>query len=349
MTDAMAGRRRRSTRLGARGAQGGYVLLFVVAALALMAFGVGRYAARVEILQAEARQLLDEAQGRIRASNALARTQYWLSTRPMGFASSGFADEAPLQMDGRLYRSAEGVLVQVLDDRALLSINAADRDLMMPVLMSLGASADEAARMVAVLQDYVDEDDLRRLNGAERADYAELGLPPPANSWFTDIRELRRLPVWRDKPELLDRLMPWLGLRPERYLNPNTAPLPLLQALWPRIGSEQWAIFDSLRRRQPFVSVLAAKAASGIPFDDEHYVCHVMATLRVRLWTEGLPQALEYNLSLLPEGPRAPWLVRSVALGPPLHPTDSPATPIENLPVPSAATAITEPVPTAAP
>ncbi len=340
--------RRRRQRCG-RQAQGGYVLLFVVAALALMAFGVGRYAARVEILRTETRQLLDEAQARIQASNALARAQYWLTTRPIGFASSGFLDESPLQLDGRWYRTPEGVMLQVLDDRALLSINAASADLMMPVLMSLGATAEEAARMVAVLQDYVDEDDLRRLNGAERADYAELGLPPPANSWFTDIRELRRLPVWRDKPELLAKLMPWLGLRPEHYLNPNTAPLGLLQALWPRISAEQWAIFDSLRRRQPFPSALAARAASGIPFDDEHFVCHAMATLRIRLWADGLPQALEYNLSLLPEGPRAPWLIYSVALGPPPFQNASSATPIENLPVPSAATARSESVQTAAP
>lgn len=324
-------------------------MLFVVSALALMSFGVGRYAARVDLLREQVRQLRDESQARLAASNATARTLYWLSTRPVGFASSGFVDEQPLYLDGRPYETPDGAIVEALDDRATLSVNAADTSLMGAALMSLGVAADEANRMVAILQDYVDEDDLRRLNGAEKAEYAALGLEPPANTWFTDVRELRRLPLWRDRADLLDKLEPWLGLRPERYVNPNTAPLELLKLLWPRIESAQWASFDSLRRQQPFGSSLAARAATGIPFDDEHYVFHSMATLKLKVWAEGLPQALEYNLSLLPEGPRAPWVIHSVVRGAPLVKNAAAATPIEKLPIPSSPTARPDTVPPVAP
>lgn len=330
--------------------QQGYVLLFVLAALALMSFGVGRYAARVELMRDQVRQLQDEAQARLKAANAQQMALYWLSTRPIGYAASGFADEAPVQLDGRRYRMPDGGEVQIMDDRGLLSMNAPDADTLVPTLVSAGASHEEAVRMVAILEDYVDADDLRRLNGAERAEYEFAGLPPPRNARIVDAAELHRMPLWKDRPELLARMEPWLGYRQEKLINPNTAPLPLLKAMWPRIGAEQWATFDLLRRRTPFPSALAARAATGIPFDDDHFIFHASAALRLRVWAPGLPQWLDYNIWITPAGIRAPWLIHSTGRGAPFpDPVAQGPQPIENFPVPSAATARSESVQTAAP
>jgi type II secretory pathway component PulK len=44
--------------------------------------------------------------------------------------------------------------------------------------------------------DYLDEDDLRRLNGAEDEDYRRAGLPPPANAPARTGEELFRVKGW---------------------------------------------------------------------------------------------------------------------------------------------------------
>ncbi|WP_422012263.1 hypothetical protein [Roseateles sp.] len=256
----------------------------------------------------------DYAEGRRAAASALATTMYWLSTRPLGYAQSGFVDEAVLMLDGRRYEVESGGWASIVDDRGLFSLNVPDRDTMLPALTSLGASFDQASRMIAVLEDYVDPDSLRRVNGAERDDYRELGLTPPRNQWLLTTDELARMPVWRDMRELRERFQPFAGLRREKVLNPNTAPLDVLRLAWPRVAESQWLLFDDMRRRMPFANADAARAATGIPFDDEHTLFHASGSLRVTVGAPGMPQALEYNLWLVPDGERAPWLIHAVGM-----------------------------------
>lgn len=320
--------------------QRGYVLLLVMAALVLMVFGAERLAARVDQLRRQAQGLQDYAEGRRLAASAQATALYWLATRPFGYAQSGFADEPPLMLDGRRYAVEGGGWVAVMDDRGLFSINDPDADTLIPALTSLGASFDQATRMVGVLKDYVDADSLRQVNGAEKDDYRDLGLTPPRNQWLLTRDELARMPVWKDMPELLARFSPLAGLRREKVINPNTAPLEVLRLGWPRVADSQWALFDDLRRRQPFASADAARAATGIPFDDDHTLFHSSGSLLLTVGAPGLPQALEYNMWLIPEGDRAPWVIHAVGLRslPPATAVDkqqaSPSS-IENFPNPS--------------
>lgn len=321
--------------------QGGYVLLLVVAALALIAFGAERLASRVDLLRRQAQTLQDYAEGRRQAASAQATALYWLATRPFGYAQSGFVDEAALRLDGRRYEVEGGGWVSVQDDRALFSLNKPDRDTLVPALTSLGASFDQASRMVGALEDYVDADSLRRVNGAEKDDYRDLGLTPPRNQWILTTQELARMPVWKDLPELRERFTALAGLRRESVLNPNTAPIEVLRLAWPRVVDDQWRLFDDLRRRQPFASADAARAATGIPFDDEHTLFHTSGSLLLTVGAPGLPQALEYNLWLTPEGSRAPWVIHAVWLRPPPR-SGSDATPprsptaLEKFPSPTA-------------
>ncbi|WP_457325705.1 hypothetical protein, partial [Roseateles sp. P5_E11] len=178
--------------------QGGYVLMLVMASLVLIGFVAARLSQRVDLLRQQAQSVQSYAEGRTQAYSAQALALYWLTTRPFGYAGSGFANEQLLTHDGRLYRTPGGGWVSVQDDRGLLSLNVPNQDLLLPVLTGLGASFEQASRMIAVLEDYVDEDSLRRINGAEAAEYAELGLPPPRNSRLMSVNELARMPVWRD-------------------------------------------------------------------------------------------------------------------------------------------------------
>jgi len=295
------------------GRQGGYVLIFVITALALVAFVATRFAMRIDALRAQAVAMQSFAQARAVAESGRARMLYWLSTRPIGLASSGFADEEPLRLDGRTYEMGNGALIQLQDARGLLSLNEPHRERWLAALIGAGATLDQANAMIDTLLDYTDTDSLKRLNGAEAPDYSAAGLAPPRNDWVLSTDETARIAVWATSPQLRERLSPWLSITRNGLFNPNTAPLELLKTLWPKVSREQWDLFDRIRKVTPFVDAATALSVTGIPFptdDSVHF--HASNELRVRLWAQGLPTAVEYTLSIVPTGMYAPWLIQEV-------------------------------------
>ncbi len=328
-------RRRTATRHG----EGGYVLLFVTVVLTVVAVVAARLAFRIDNLRQQAMTMQSYAEASLLADNAKARTLYWLSTRPMGLAASGFLDEAPLMLDSRRYRTDEGAVVSLQDERGLLSLNVPDREPFINMLTAAGATLPDAMSMVDIVEDYVDTDSLKRLNGAEAPEYRDAGLPPPRNDWILSTDELQRMPVWRSQPEVRAKVQAWLGVRRDKLFNPNTAPLDLLRAMWPKVAPEQWTLFDTLRRRAPFAEAAAATAATGIPFQGDQLLFHASNVVRLQVWAPGLPQALEYNLLLLPTGATAPWLIHEVRQSNRLDAPPDATTSTEKFPVPSQAVA----------
>ena len=155
---------------------------------------------------------------------------YWLATRPFGLSSAGFLDEQPLVLDGLHLHfhkvCASGCRTSAVCFPSTPSIATTGA---LPCLAA-GATPEQAAAYMDVLEDYVDADSLRRLNGAEASDYQLQSLPPPRNDWILSTQELARMPGWAQHPDTLQRMLPWLGVHRDKALNPNTAPLPLLMA-----------------------------------------------------------------------------------------------------------------------
>ena len=86
------------------------------------------------------------------------------------------------------------VLLRIEDEMARIDLNAAEPGLIAALLVELGASEIEGARLAAAIADYRDPDSLRRHGGAEDDDYAAAGRPLGANdSWFADPAELMRV------------------------------------------------------------------------------------------------------------------------------------------------------------
>ncbi|MGQ3050328.1 MAG: general secretion pathway protein GspK [Roseateles sp.] len=298
---------------GASVRQGGYVLIFVVASLALVAFVAARFALRLDALREQALAMQNLAQARLLVESGKARALFWLSTRPIGLASSGFADEQPLVLDNRSYEMRNGAWIRVQDARGLLSLNVPQRQRWLSALIGAGASLDQASAMIDVLLDYTDTDSLKRLNGAETRDYASAGLAMPRNDWILSVDETALMPVWAANAPLRQQILPWTSLTRNDLFNPNTAPLELLRTLWPKVSPDQWILFDRLRKTSPFVDATAAIAATGIAFSlDDSVLFHASNEVRMQLWAPGLPMAVEYTLSILPTGAYAPWLIQEI-------------------------------------
>lgn len=307
-----------------RAGERGYVMILVLAALALIAVVATRFAQRIDDLRTQAGSLQDHARQRLEAGNALAAALYVVTTRPIGPAGFGSPLAPELRADDRPYRLSNGAEVQVQDERGLMPLNAVDREALTRFLRKLGVGVQESGRWIDVLQDYTDTDNLKRLNGAEAQDYEALGLPAPRNDWLLSVRELNRMPLWRDHPDVTAAFERLGSVARQGVLNPNTAPPEVLTALLPLSTPEQIELLDTLRARMPFTSGAAAQRATGLVLDRDHFVFHVGPRLRLTVAAEGSPRALQYNVQLVPGGVQAPWLISEARPAPRTERRDTP-------------------------
>ena len=308
---------RRTRRAGTRGrAERGYVLILVLGAIALTALLATRFAQRIDALRAQTATLKSYAEQRLQTRNALAVALYWVSTRPIGPAGFGPMLEPSLRADDRVYRLPGGGEIQVQDERGLYPLNAMERESMRALLRAQNVAVQEADAYIDILLDYTDTDSLKRLNGAEAQDYAALGLPPPRNDWLISVRELNRMPRWRDSPAVVAAFERLASPGRRQVVNPNTAPIELLTALLPGARTEQLELFATLRRQAPFLSGAVARQATGLALESDALVFHVDAMLRITVSAAGAPMTHQYNLMLAPAGRLAPWQILAAHTAP---------------------------------
>ena len=328
------------------------VLIMVMAALALVAVVASRFAQRIDALRAQTSSLRAHADQRLQTEAALAAGLYLLSTERLEAAGVGnklnprlnptleltlnptlnptleptltSTPKPMLWLDDRRYALPGGGLLQAQDLRGLLPLNAPERATLQRLLAQAGVSAALADQMVDVLADYTDTDSLKRLNGAERNDYQALDLPPPRNDWLLAVRELHRMPVWKDQPAAVALMLRLASQARRPVLNPNTAPLALLAAVFPGASGEQLALFVAQRENLPFRDARAAQLATGLPFIEDEHIFSCGADVRITASAKGSRHAAQYNVQLTPAGRDAPWLISHIQPVPRSDPPDAP-------------------------
>jgi general secretion pathway protein K len=285
--------------------------VMVLVGLAMIAFVAAQFSGRVDQLRGQARWEHEYAQAKLLELDAQAIGLYWLATRSPTF--DGFGDERGyVRADGRAYRLNGGAFLAVADQSAFLSLNNVDRPALDLLLRKLGASPQLSDGLIDVLQDATDTDDLRRLNGAETAEYQRLGLNPPRNDWLISVRELSRMPLWRDQPNLATTISALTSARIGSQVNANLAPIPVLRAMLPGASEEQLRLFDTLRRAQPFVYGTTAQGATGLPFTNDALLFFVSDEQALKVWAPGLPRGVHFSVRLLPEAVEAPWRISDI-------------------------------------
>lgn len=99
------------------------------------------------------------------------------------------------RIDGSLYelivRDAE-VRVRIMSEQGKVDINKADEALLTKLMQSASLELDREQALVSAIMDWRDNDDLVRLNGAEKEEYADAGRAyQPFNHAFRYIEELQ--------------------------------------------------------------------------------------------------------------------------------------------------------------
>ncbi|GAA3550317.1 type II secretion system protein GspK [Zobellella aerophila] len=210
------------------------------------------------------------------------------------------ADGSPylLPMDGN------ELWIAIFNESGRIDLNVTGPELLDGLLRTAGVEDDLRAKLVDAIQDWRDEDDLHRLNGAEYDDYIAAGRESgPRNASFETVAEVQQ--VLGMTPEIYRHIRHSLTVRnPHNGINPLYAPRQVLQAL-PEVDETQVEQFvkDRLKSHQdglppPATDFLPRQFLSG-GSPSVNYTIHTEARMntgsRYRLstnlrWRRGQPE-----------------------------------------------------------
>ena len=246
-------------------------------------------------LNAEARSSRERARFLESALTAEATVQYLASTEPFdrralnpgGTRMQAFGDDEtavsatpavgaiiPIYLDGRAYEieggtgGAPAVRVSLRDQAGMINLARLDDDQLRRLGDRVGAPPALSRDLRALYTDYVDEDELETLNGAERARYD--GAGPPNRRMLRPLEFLSLVGLRSS----IDRAK-WRALRDELAIdsqrlsmNVNTASAETLEVLF-GITEQQAVSAVAARERAPFLSLADFAAASGASIYDD--------------------------------------------------------------------------------
>lgn len=320
--------------------QRGFILAATLWVIAAIAIGVAYFAEQVN----QSRDLALQAQ-RLSATlidmeGTRAEILFRIATTEFSVYGIGESSETAIRLDDRPYLGIGKDVVRLQDNRGLVNLNFPLQGLVERLLGQLGVPAERRGPLMDALLDYVDTDDLRRLNGAESREYGLRNLPPPANDWLTTPWELQNVAGWRNELSLWkDWKLPHL-VTTARVIgfDPNTAPREVLESLPGSSPEIAQAILDR-RRAGPLISAAQWADLVGSLAHDDGMMLFPSTSFRVSQQEVGVPWMLQYSVTLTPSSGDAPWRVdyfSKVPVTTPL-PNDSDIPPLPERPASAAA------------
>lgn len=292
----------------ARHGQQGYVLITVLVALVLLALVAARLDSRVGLFREGVGNWQRWAETQSQLASARDELLFAITTRTLSPWGFGETREKAIRVDGRPYRLPSGVLASVQDMRGLISLSTPDPVVLRNLLLAHGVRDQEVEPLLDTLADYNDTDSLRRLNGAEKADYLTAGMAPPRNDWPISAYEVRLMAGWAGLPRIWSQAGELFTASREDLINPNTAPQAVLACL-PGATREGVGVLLTLREERILSSAAEVLSVSGIRVPDDPATFHPGRFFRLRLWREEGFGAMEYSIILTPGGIRLPWQI----------------------------------------
>lgn len=279
----------------------------------------------------------EELQGEIDVFSTRQILLYLLATRPMtiGGLALPLADQdaekalaertnSPLEafstetgselpLDSRIFKGIGKVFFAMQDEGGLLGINNVDTVALDRLLGLLGVPPERRGPLQDKLLDYIDADDLHRLNGAETAQYQAKGLPPPPNRFLLTSWEAKNVLDWGEQNGLWEqnRLPRLTTVVRAGSPNFNTAPFLVLQTQ-AGLDAETAQRVIAAREQKPFSQLSDINRAAGkaLPLDQMNLIFLPTSRLRLTLWRADNSRMQEIHVQLTPHAANhAPWLI----------------------------------------
>lgn len=290
--------------------QHGFVLVLTLWVMVIVAIAAGYFAERVARSVELAQQSRQNTRAIIDMAGTRAEILYRLGTASMTEYGLGRGNTA-IALDNRPSYGLGKTLVRLQDTRGLLNLNLTDDNRMQRFLGLMGIPAEQRGPMIDTLRDFIDADKLHRLNGAEDDEYRAQGLPPPPNRNLVTPWEARRIIGWRDMPQLWKngRLAELTTTSLSVGINPNAAPAEVLATL-PGVTEEFAQTIIARRKLSPITQEGQIVEITSTPLNQPMgmgIIAIPSNTIRITQSTQGLPWAIQYNITLTPNNKDAPW------------------------------------------
>lgn len=186
-----------------------------------------------------------------------------------------YSSNRTIAFDARAYRSEThpNILVRIQDGRGLFNLNDLSPGRIDTLLRLFDVEESTRNRLIDTLRDYIDEDDLSRISGAEARDYTRAGRMPPPNQAMVSPYQAKNIFGWADISQLwlADLASPILGTCQSTGFNPNTAPDLALRANLSRLTADNVRDLIAKRRLRALRNQREMSAAAGITLFEEPF------------------------------------------------------------------------------
>lgn len=291
--------------------QRGFVLVLTLWVLVIVALAAGYFAERVTRSVELAQQSNLNTRAMIDMASTRAELLYRLGTTSITVFGLG-RDGATIHLDNRPYQGFGNTTLQLQDNRGLLNLNAVEDETLQRLLGLLGIPGEQRDHLIDTLRDFTDDDELHRLNGAEKDEYQARNLPAPPNRNLVSPWETRAIIGWRDAPQLWqhDRLTRLTTTGVASGVNPNTASAEVLTTI-PGVSDDIAQRIIAQRQLQTITDQVQLANIVGIPTEPFEDALRFWPSNAIRITQSapGLPWAVQYNLTLTPQGTAEPWQI----------------------------------------
>jgi hypothetical protein len=306
----------------------GFVLASTLWVLALLAIAAGYFATWTADMLEDANSLKQHTSNQIDMASTRAILLYLLSTRYMTEAglsldttyentrgdldAIGKLQQTHIKLNDKPYPGIGQSFFSLQDEGGLVPLNSDNTLYLNNLLGILGVPAIERMMLSDRIQDYRDEDNLHRLNGAEASHYRKAKKTSPPNRDLLASWEARNILGWESQPSLwennsLPRLSNsvWDG-----WPNFNTAPKRSLLT-HPNLSYRDAQIILDSRERRPFLHIGDINQALGrrISIDPLGSVFFPSRFVRLTLQSKNTRRAYEIHIQLTPSSSNMPWLI----------------------------------------
>lgn len=234
--------------------------------------------------------------------------------------------DARLRIDGTPYStpSASPLRLSLQDEAGLVNLDNLPAPATARLLAALGAPIDRRAALVDRFGDYVDIDDLARIDGAEAPAYRDRRLPPPPNAPLRTVDQVLGVLDWKASVPR-ER---WRALRDDLTADPastainvNTATPTALKVMYGLTDDQVAAALDR-RRSASFAGLEDLGRAAGLRLSGDAERLYGFPNGRFALKITALGAGLDYRarIRLTPRDRERPVWIEAPALS--LSPID---------------------------
>jgi len=312
----------------------GFILVTTLWVLAMITLAASFFSLWTQRTLTIAQSRLADIQGEIDMQSTQANLIYLLMTQPFSFGGVTVPDEldttdsskkvydetlvaygTEIALDDRPYFGHGKAFFALQDEGGLININIETEPTLTRLLGLFGVEEKLRAQLIAKLKDYIDLDDLHRINGAESYHYERRQMPPPSNHYLFHQMETAQILDWTEQTGLWknDQFRQLTHLYFAARPNINTAPSLVLQAAY-HLSADNAEHIIKMRERLPFSTVKGVFQATGVylnidPQDENFFPSKY---LRLTLWYAGARRMRQFHLELMPNvEERAPWQIES--------------------------------------